>query len=34
MVDKKEGSAGAKAESPPQGVSVLEVELKLKSSTG
>jgi hypothetical protein len=34
MVDKKEGSASARNEYPAIGITVLEVELKLDSTTG
>jgi hypothetical protein len=34
MADRKEGSARAKKRSPREGVTVLRVELKLKSTTG
>jgi hypothetical protein len=34
MADKKEGSASTKDKSPELGIVVLEVELKLKSTTG
>jgi Protein of unknown function (DUF992) len=34
MADKKEGSASAKEKSPADGVAVLGMELKLKSTTG
>jgi len=34
MADKKEGSAGSRDKSPPLDITVLEVELKLKSTTG